>query len=97
MPVSLMWEVIHFPWTEWLASNTHTLPMKTERRWELFATINNLLDENPPHVVEAMAKVIPMKRMGKPLEVAQLALYLASPASDYMIGQTLFIDGGMSL
>jgi len=29
-------------------SGRYTLPMKTERRWELFATINNLLDENPP-------------------------------------------------
>jgi NAD(P)-dependent dehydrogenase (short-subunit alcohol dehydrogenase family) len=29
--------------------------------------------------------------------VGYLALYLASAASDYMTGQTLFLDGGMSL
>jgi len=29
--------------------------------------------------------------------VGLLALYLASPASDYMTGQTIFLDGGMTL
>jgi len=43
------------------------------------------------------AKAVPMGRPGKFREVGLLALYLASPASDYMTGQTLFIDGGMSL
>jgi NAD(P)-dependent dehydrogenase (short-subunit alcohol dehydrogenase family) len=46
---------------------------------------------------EQYARTIPIGRPGKFREVGLLALYLASPASDYMIGQTLFIDGGMSL
>jgi glucose 1-dehydrogenase len=38
---------------------------------------------------------IPMGRWGKPEEVAQLALYLASDAAAYVTGSTYFIDGGM--
>jgi NAD(P)-dependent dehydrogenase (short-subunit alcohol dehydrogenase family) len=40
---------------------------------------------------------IPLGRAGRPEEVGYLALYLASEASDYMTGQTLYLDGGMTL
>ena len=39
----------------------------------------------------------PMGRIGKPEEIAALAVYLASDAAAYMTGQTLAIDGGMTL
>ena len=42
-------------------------------------------------------KAIPLGRTGKLEEVGYLALYLASTASDYMTGQTIYIDGGLSL
>jgi glucose 1-dehydrogenase len=38
---------------------------------------------------------IPMKRWGKPEEVAQLTVYLASEDASYVTGSTHFIDGGM--
>jgi len=38
---------------------------------------------------------IPLRRWGKPEEVAQLALFLASDDAAYMTGSTHFIDGGM--
>lgn len=38
---------------------------------------------------------IPMKRIGRPEEVAYAALFLASPWSDYITGQVLTVDGGM--
>jgi glucose 1-dehydrogenase len=38
---------------------------------------------------------IPMGRWGKPEEVAELAVYLASDAAAYVTGSTYFIDGGM--
>jgi NAD(P)-dependent dehydrogenase (short-subunit alcohol dehydrogenase family) len=39
---------------------------------------------------------IPLRRFGEPVEIADLVLYLASPASDYICGQVLLIDGGYS-
>lgn len=39
---------------------------------------------------------IPLHRFGGPIEIADLVLYLASPASDYVCGQVVLIDGGYS-
>lgn len=46
---------------------------------------------------ETVLKRIPLGRAGLVREVGLLALYLASPASEYMTGQTICLDGGMSL
>jgi NAD(P)-dependent dehydrogenase (short-subunit alcohol dehydrogenase family) len=40
---------------------------------------------------------IPARRLGEPDELGPLAVYLASPASDFMTGQTLYIDGGQGI
>jgi NAD(P)-dependent dehydrogenase (short-subunit alcohol dehydrogenase family) len=50
-----------------------------------------------PAVQEAMAKVIPMHRVGFPDDIKGLALFLASPASAYLTGQQISIDGGWTL
>jgi gluconate 5-dehydrogenase len=42
-------------------------------------------------------KRTPAGRWGKPPEIAGLAVFLASTASDYVTGQIMFIDGGMSI
>lgn len=49
----------------------------------------------PEDVRDAYLNNIPMKRFGNPDEIAQVALFLASPMSDYMTGQVLVVDGGM--
>lgn len=41
-------------------------------------------------------KGIPMGRMGMPDEIAQVAVFLASPLSSYMTGQVLCVDGGLT-
>ncbi len=40
---------------------------------------------------------IPLKSLGKPEDIANAVIYLASPLSDYMTGQTLHLNGGMYL
>lgn len=40
---------------------------------------------------------IPARRIGEPGEVGALAVYLASPASDFMTGQTVYLDGGQTM
>jgi NAD(P)-dependent dehydrogenase (short-subunit alcohol dehydrogenase family) len=50
-----------------------------------------------PQMQEAMSKVIPMHRVGFPEDIKGLAIFLASPASDYLTGQQISIDGGWSL
>jgi dehydrogenase/reductase SDR family protein 4 len=46
--------------------------------------------------LEMMVNVgVPMKRLGEPEEIVGAALYLASDASSYMSGQTMYIDGGV--
>src|SRR5215217_3840707 len=52
------------------------------------------LEEHPRQMEELLSE-IPLGRMGKPEEVASLALYLASDASAYVTGSTFCVDGGM--
>jgi 3-oxoacyl-[acyl-carrier protein] reductase len=49
----------------------------------------------PEHVREEMKKMIPMNRFGMVDDVANAVLFLASPASGYITGQVLHVNGGM--
>jgi len=46
-----------------------------------------------PHE-EAMARSIPLARLGEPADIANLALFLASDAASWITGETVVIDGG---
>lgn len=46
---------------------------------------------------EEIKNAIPMKRFGQAEDVAKLALFLASDASDYITGEVIRIDGGMAM
>ena len=48
-------------------------------------------------VKAAYMEKIPLKSLGKPEDMANAVVYLASPLSDYMTGQTLHLNGGMYL
>ena len=49
--------------------------------------------QNPNFWKNYCAKT-PLKRMGKPEEMAATALFLASDASSYLTGATIMVDGG---
>jgi glucose 1-dehydrogenase len=44
-----------------------------------------------------LLRLIPYGRVGEPDDVAKAAVWLASDESDYVVGTTLYIDGGMTL
>ncbi|HEY8564706.1 MAG TPA: SDR family oxidoreductase [Beijerinckiaceae bacterium] len=50
-----------------------------------------------PEAMKNLLKLIPYGRIGEPEDVGQAAVWLASDASDYVTGTSLFIDGGMTL
>ena len=45
-------------------------------------------------VAERLLRDVPARRRGRPEEIGPLAVYLATPASDFMTGQTVYLDGG---
>ena len=47
--------------------------------------------------IEGLSRRIPLKRIGKPEEIVGPVIFLLSPASSYMTGQELIIDGGYTL
>ena len=58
--------------------------------------MTKLTKENE-HWYETWNSMTPLKRMGKPSEIASAALFLCSPASSYITGEVLVIDGGYTL
>ena len=53
--------------------------------------------EEAPKVIEAITRTIPLRRTGTPEDIAEAVLFLASPASDYITGQTLSVSGGLTM
>ena len=54
-------------------------------------TAHEVASDNP------LIAQIPLGRMGTPEEIAELAAFLAGPASDYITGQVIQIDGGLAM
>lgn len=52
---------------------------------------------NDPVKLAALTRQIPLGRLGKPDDVAGLAVFLASSDSEYVTGSTYFIDGGLTV
>ena len=50
-----------------------------------------------PKRLEGALERIPLRRLGTPADMAGAALFLASPLSSYIIGQTIVVDGGLIL
>jgi glucose 1-dehydrogenase len=52
---------------------------------------------NTPEAYAQLMTLIPYGRIGEPEDIARAAVWLASDQSDYVVGTTLFVDGGMTL
>lgn len=52
---------------------------------------------NTPEALKSLLTLIPYGRIGLPEDIARAAVWLASDESDYVVGSTLFVDGGMTL
>jgi 3-oxoacyl-[acyl-carrier protein] reductase len=50
-----------------------------------------------PEGLEEAAKIVPLGRVGEPDDVADVILFLASPAARYITGQTIVVDGGLQV
>jgi len=46
---------------------------------------------------DRLMTLVPYGRIGEPEDIARAAVWLASDQSDYVVGTTLFVDGGMTL
>jgi len=46
---------------------------------------------------DLIKKMIPMRRLGQPEDIAKVAVFLASDEASYLTGQVLTVDGGLSL
>ena len=55
------------------------------------------LDQYDPADIDAAIRRLPIKRFGRPREIALMVAYLASPAGDFITGATLDVDGGAHL
>ncbi|MFC2047243.1 SDR family NAD(P)-dependent oxidoreductase [Chloroflexota bacterium] len=53
--------------------------------------------KHQPEWVALQIAQIPIGRMAEPEEMAQVAIFLASSSSDYMVGETITVDGGWSI
>jgi len=61
------------------------------------ATIIKATGMAPEQMVKGFVSRIPLGHMGEPDDIAKVALFLASPAADYMTGSLLVVDGGYLL
>jgi len=50
-----------------------------------------------PEAYKSLMTLVPYKRIGEPEDIARTAVWLASDEADYLVGATLFVDGGMTL
>ncbi len=56
-----------------------------------------MTEKVPEKVINMMNEKTPLKRMGEPIEVAYVYLFLASDESSYVTGQVIGVDGGLVL
>ena len=56
-----------------------------------------MIEKMTPEALEAGKAAIPFGRRGKPEEIADVAVFLASDMASYITGQVICVDGGMAM
>ena len=59
--------------------------------------VSEMTDQYPPEYLELQRARIPAGRIGDPRELAATVVFLAGPGAGYITGQTLPVDGGMTI
>lgn len=83
--------VLAFEWAQYNVHVNAIAPGPT------ITDLNRKFFEEHPKDLRARIQSMPIGRMGQPQDHVGAALLLASPASDFITGQTLFVDGGSNL
>jgi NAD(P)-dependent dehydrogenase (short-subunit alcohol dehydrogenase family) len=78
---------------EWAPYNVHVNAIAPG----IFPDVVTSGEQRARQSAQRAEQTVPLRRPGHLREVGYLALYLASRASDYMTGQTILLDGGLSL
>lgn len=66
----------------------------TERLRELKGQLAEKRGDSPEAIAEGWTSTIPLGRLGRPEEVAEVVVFLCSPRSSYVTGTMLVVDGG---
>ena len=61
------------------------------------ATNTAMTANMPPEIIKFVTGKIPLGRFAEPKDIANIHLFLASDESDYITGQVIFVDGGISV
>ena len=89
--VTQLTRVLAFEWAQYNIHVNAIAPGPT------ITDLNRKFFEEHPEDLKARIQSLPIGRMGQPQDHVGAALLLASPASDFITGQTLFVDGGSNL
>ncbi|MRG87235.1 3-oxoacyl-ACP reductase FabG [Salinibacillus xinjiangensis] len=60
-------------------------------------TETSMVESVPEKVIDSLKQQVPMNRLGKPADIANAYLFLASDESDYINGHVLHVDGGIMM
>jgi len=74
-----------------------TVPENPEDTGELSMWKGQMGQVFTPEVQEKAAKTYPLRRLGKPQDIANVAVFLASDAASFITGQTISVSGGYTM
>lgn len=77
---------------EWAPHNIHVNALGPS----LVITPGTIHIKNDPALAEKYKALVPLGRLGMPEDIIGACIFLASDASDFITGQTIFIDGGLT-